>query len=611
MRILLLTHSFNSLCQRLFVELEAAGHEVSVEFDINDAVTEEAVSLFKPDCLVAPFLKRAIPETVWSKLPCFIVHPGVAGDRGPSALDWAILKDVPRWGVTVLQAEQEMDAGPVWAFVDFPMREASKSSLYRNEVTEAAVEAVFEALRRFESGRYVPERARETVCQPAVTQADRAIDWERDGAAAVLRKIRSADGNPGVKSRICGRSSLYLYDAHPAPHLKGAPGEAIASSGPAVAVAAADSAIWIGHLRDPASPYPFKLPATDVLFRDPLTPALSPRGEGEEVAALYARGEGVRCGLNQRPFSPRGEGQDEGGLSISIPIQPVDSREGYQEIIYEEEGGAGFLHFRFYNGAMGSEACERLLSAYREALQRPTRVLVLMGGPDFWSNGMNLNLIEAASSPADASWHNIGAIDDLAEAILRTGSKWTVAALQGNAGAGGVFLARAADEVWLREGVVLSPHYKDMGNLYGSEFWTYSLPRHAGKDRAASIMTRRLPMGSAEAVRIGLADVRFGSTSAEFARMTRAKAATLAAEPELTQRLAKKQTARAAEEAAKPLSQYREEELKRMRLNFYGFDPSYHVARYNFVRKVPKSRTPVTIARHRDRRQPLSHRSAP
>ncbi|MGO8952549.1 MAG: hypothetical protein ACLQF2_04305 [Rhodomicrobium sp.] len=34
------------------------------------------------------------------------------------------------------------------------------------------------------------------------------------------------------------------------------------------------------------------------------------------------------------------------------------------------------------------------------------------------------------------------------------------------------------------------------------------------------------------------------------------------------------------------------------------------VARYNFVRKVPKSRTPVTIARHRDRRRPLAYRSA-
>ena len=34
---------------------------VSVEFDINDRVTEEAVALFRPELVVAPFLKRAIP----------------------------------------------------------------------------------------------------------------------------------------------------------------------------------------------------------------------------------------------------------------------------------------------------------------------------------------------------------------------------------------------------------------------------------------------------------------------------------------------------------------------------------------------------------------------
>jgi hypothetical protein len=56
---------------------------------------------------------------------------------------------------------------------------------------------------------------------------------------------------------------------------------------------------------------------------------------------------------------------------------------------------------------------------------------------------------------------------------------------------------------------------------------------------------------------------------------------------------------RQADESVKPLACYREEELEQMRRNFYGFDPSYHVARYNFVCKVPKSRTPLTIANHR------------
>ena len=161
MRILFLTHAFNSLTQRLYVELTALGHEISIEFDINDSVTTEAVDLFRPHLILAPYLRRAIPEAIWREHVCLIVHPGIVGDRGPSALDWAILKGEAEWGVTVLQAETEMDAGPVWASETFPMREAKKSSLYRNEVTEAAVRAVKAAIDRlpdYRAGTWQPGR---------------------------------------------------------------------------------------------------------------------------------------------------------------------------------------------------------------------------------------------------------------------------------------------------------------------------------------------------------------------------------------------------------------------------------------------------------------------
>jgi len=82
MRILLLTHAFNSLTQRIDTELRAAGHDTSIEFDISDAVTEEAVTLFQPDLLIAPYLRRAIPTSVWSRHTCLVVQPGVEGDRG-------------------------------------------------------------------------------------------------------------------------------------------------------------------------------------------------------------------------------------------------------------------------------------------------------------------------------------------------------------------------------------------------------------------------------------------------------------------------------------------------------------------------------------------------
>ncbi|MGZ9107164.1 MAG: formyltransferase family protein, partial [Rhodoplanes sp.] len=152
MRVLLLCHSFNSLTQRLHVELRERGHMVSVEFDINDAVTSEAVELFRPDLVIASFLKRAIPEEVWRGVRCLIVHPGIRGDRGPSALDWAILDGAELWGVTLIEATAEMDAGPVWAWRDFPMRIAIKSSLYRHEVTQAALACVLEAIAMIADG---------------------------------------------------------------------------------------------------------------------------------------------------------------------------------------------------------------------------------------------------------------------------------------------------------------------------------------------------------------------------------------------------------------------------------------------------------------------------
>ncbi len=37
-----------------------------------------------------------------------------------------------------------------------------------------------------------------------------------------------------------------------------------------------------------------------------------------------------------------------------------------------------------------------------------------------------------------------------------------------------------------------------------------------------------------------------------------------------------------------------------MHRNFYGFDPSYHVARHHFVHKLPHAWTPRHLAVHRE-----------
>jgi putative two-component system hydrogenase maturation factor HypX/HoxX len=564
MRILFLTHAFNSLAQRLYVELVEKGHDVSVEFDINDRVTEEAVALWRPDLIVAPFLKRRMPESVWRRHRCIVIHPGIRGDRGPSALDWAILEQEREWGVTTLEANGEMDAGGVWASVEFPMREASKGSLYRNEVTEAAVIALERTLERLaRDERPEPLRANDPAVRgrlrPPMRQPDRAIDWATDETARVLAKIRAADGHPGVLDAIAGER-VFLFDAHAEGKLRGAAGEVIAQREEAICRATIDGAVWITHLKRAEGDEPqLKLPAATVL--------------GEKIASVP-----------------------------EVPLAPeaIVDYATWRPIRYEEDGAVGFLHFPFHNGAMGTAQCERLCAVLRAAKSRPTRVIVFMGGPDFWSNGIDLNLIEASGHPAEASWENINAMDDLVREIVESDRHLTVAAMQGNAGAGGVFLALAADHVWARAGVILNPHYKGMGNLYGSEYWTYLLPRRVAGDRVPAITQGRLPMGSREAAAIGLIDGHSGATPAQFRDEVGRRAQALASDPTFAERIGAKCARRAADEAIKPLGAYRAEELERMKLNFFGFDPSYHVARHHFVYKVPRSRTPFWLARHRN-----------
>jgi len=147
---------------------------------------------------------------------------------------------------------------------------------------------------------------------------------------------------------------------------------------------------------------------------------------------------------------------------------------------------------------------------------------------------------------------------------------------------------------------VLNPHYKNMGNLYGSEFWTYLLPPRVGVEGAAAIMRHRLPMTARESVALGFYDACLAGDQAAFLVDVARRAAELAAAPDFAGRLRDKQQRRTADEAAKPLAAWRAEELARMRRNFFGFDPSYHVARWHFVRKSPASWTPRHLARHRD-----------
>jgi len=559
-RILLLVTAFNGLSQRVWCALREAGHDVGVLFATSEPDMVEGVTAANPDLIICPFLTDRVPARVWRRWRTVIIHPGPVGDRGPSSLDWAIGEGARTWGVTALQAVEEMDAGPIWATRTFavPAAPPRKSSLYAGPVADAAVECVFEVVAKAQDPQFAPvppDRAPTEAPgarqRPPMRQADRAFDWG-DPTEQIVRKIRAADGAPGVRTEL-GGLPVFGYDAAPGPDRAGRPGELLSRRQGAVLVGTGDGSVWLGHLAadEPPGRAGIKLPATTL---------------------LGARLRGV-------PHSPLPPGTE--------PEHPA----AYRQIRYRRTGAVGWLSFDFYNGAMAPGHCRRLAAGLRHAAGQDTEVLVLRGGTDAFSNGIHLNVIEASPDPASAAWANIRAMNEVCRAIIMCTRQVVIAGYAGSAGAGGVMLGLGADIVAAREGIVLNPYY-DIG-LYGSELHTFTLPRRVGADRAQRLIDDKLPLSCAAARTIGLVDEVGPRRPDAYEEWLQALA-----ERESDGRTARNRRQQKARRLAAeriPLEVYEARELAEMSRDMYADRSGFARERHAFVRKIKPTETPARL----------------
>lgn len=553
MKILIVATAFSGLCQRVQRELLLQGHSIEEHYNLEPTILREQIQLFKPDLILCPFLTQRIPDDIWQQNICLVLHPGIEGDRGPSSMDWAISQELPYWGATLLQAEAEMDMGDIWATHEFPLRQASKTSIYKREITSAAIAMIKYAVAAIARGAKVSrplDYANPTVkgqLQPLMKQHQRQINWSQDSTSAIMQKLYAGDTNPGVKDIINGHT-VYLYGPRQEHTLKGKPGEIIAMQDGAICCATKDGAIWIRMMKcmDHPNLAPIKLPASKVMNTILTATQLPSAANYSDIA---------------------------------------------DDISVRREGNIAYLHFNFYNGAASTEQCKALRRRLIELKKTDVKCIVFMGGEDFWSNGIHLNCIEAAPEPALESWHNINAIDDLVYEIINCPNQLTIAALRNNAGAGGAIMALACDNVLVRDGVVLNPHYQKMG-LYGSEYWTYLLPKRCGQEEAQNITLSCEPMLASEALEKGLADQLLPENWAHYHQALEAQCQQLVADTNWDSFKSDKLKRRAADEAIKPLQSYRNEELEHMKTCFDNPNAPYHQLRRNFVYKIPCQRAP-------------------
>lgn len=656
MKILFLCTAHNSLSQRLYLALTNS-HDVTIEYALSDALMISAAQLTAPDLIICPFLTSRVPKEVYDNYLTLIIHPGPPGDVGPSALDWLLLGDDgseevaerlltgldsdsctsgrTHWGITILQAIEEFDAGPVWAFdqfqIDIDQPGLTKSELYRGPVSRAAIAATLASISRIENaardsmatgftngaagfhherssasltitphlqahpdfkthsvGSNQTFRGGKTFHRPLLKAAQRDFDVKRHTAQQISRRIRCGDSQPGSLSKVFG-TNLYIYggiidDTPGGPNPGAIPGAAagtiVATRGEAVCISTCDGrGIWITHIRRPKR-------AKDTALW-PKVPAVSGLLELGILTVADAR-----------------------RLQWDLPNDWVKSPHStFQEVwvdfaSYGESKQAAYLYFDFYNGAMSTKQCSHLIEAMdyilsQHSTKNPIHAVVLMGG-SYFSNGIALNVIEAAPSPSMESWLNINRIDDVVYYLLHefpSRNILTIAGVRGNAAAGGVALATACDVVIAGSEVVLNPAYRGIG-LYGSEYHSISYFGRCGTEKANEILRAMMPLSPFEARSIGLVDHVFPGTGHVLEKRIKNHVAVVV-------KSGKPKPGKISWKSRADLSQAgmaraRATELSEMANDFYSARATrYHSRRFSFVRKVKPTQTPLRFATHR------------
>jgi len=460
MKILLLCTAFNSLTQAVYTSLKDRGDSVDVVFSISEEQILEEINDFNPELILCPFLKTYLPKSIYEKYPTYIFHPGPIGDRGPNALEYALKSHTKSWGVVIFEANELYDGGDIYAEENFNVRDTYKASLYRQEVIQASLKALELFFINLNKNKKIPQ-----ILNPIhdkFTQEKRAIDWQADNTQTIIDKVNLSDSFPGVLDEILG-VKCYMFGVWREDKLRGDIKEILAKRAGAICLGTKDGAVWITHLKEVNG---FKLPSTYV---------------------LKEKLEGIK--------------EDR------LPLLFDKSYNTFYETSVEKRDNIAYLCFNFHNGAMSADQCIRLKYAV-EYLKNECDVLVLIGGMDFFSNGIHLNILEDSKKQGEDGWANINAMNDLVKSIIYAEEVITVASFSRNAGAGGVFMGLACDYVVAKENVVLNPHYKTLG-LSGSEYHTYTLPKRVGKEMAEKLLDDCLPVSAMKAKQINMIDEVF------------------------------------------------------------------------------------------------------
>ena len=201
------------------VEAEKNGIEVWQPTTLRNEEALQKIASYEPDLIVTAAYGKILPKEMLElpKYGCINVHGSLLPKyRGAAPVQWAILNEDEKTGITIMKMDVGMDTGDILTQREIPIGKRVHTPELMDQLAHLGADLLIETIPGYIDGtiRPVPQKEEDATMSPPITKEQGKISWNRP-CSAIAAQVRALSSWPGASTMWKG-GKLKIYDACPA-----------------------------------------------------------------------------------------------------------------------------------------------------------------------------------------------------------------------------------------------------------------------------------------------------------------------------------------------------------------------------------------------------------
>ncbi len=168
----------------------------------NDENVLSELKELNPDIIITAAYGQLVPETILEipKYKCINVHGSLLPKlRGGAPIQYSILEDHGKTGITIMYMVKKLDAGDMISKVEVDILDSDNYESLHDKLSIAGRDLLKETLPNIFTGNIAPEKQDDSLATFArnILREDEKIDWNKS-ARQIFNQIRALDQAPGA-----------------------------------------------------------------------------------------------------------------------------------------------------------------------------------------------------------------------------------------------------------------------------------------------------------------------------------------------------------------------------------------------------------------------------